>query len=144
MILKDIMSDSVVLVHPDETLQEAAKKMKESDVGALPVYDGTHTVGIITDRDIVIRAVAAKTDLSEAFVKNYMTSEVIACPSGYDIAEAAQIMEHQKIRRLVVVDANYQPVGVVSLKDLAQTRNKDLSCDVLKGVTKDNGLRNVI
>jgi len=137
MVLNDIMTAPIIVVGPSETLANAAKKMRDADVGVLPVYDGERTVGIITDRDIVIRAVAQGADIASQHVSEFMTGDVVACPGGYDIHEAAQIMEHRQIRRLVIVDSEHRPIGVVSLKDLSLTRDTHLQCQVLKEVTKD-------
>jgi len=119
MLLRDVMTINVEVVHPDAPLQEAAEKMKSLDVGPIPVCDGQRLVGMITDRDITIRATAAGLDPRTARVRDVMTPDVVYCFEDQDVSEAARIMQEQQIRRLVVLDQNKDLVGIVSLGDLA-------------------------
>ena len=121
----DIMTRSVATVRSDETIQAAAKRMREMDVGSLPVVDGQAIVGMVTDRDITIRGVAEGMVAQEARVADVMTPEVRICRATDSVAEAmAQMADHQ-IRRLPVLDANDEVVGVVALGDLATRQSAD-------------------
>jgi CBS domain-containing protein len=119
MQIKDIMTRGLEVISADSTVQEAAEKMKNFDIGMLPVMDGDELVGVITDRDIVVRSIAMGQDADATQVHDVMTSSVIHCLEDQTVDEAARIMEEHQIRRLVVFDQNRQPVGVVSMGDLA-------------------------
>jgi CBS domain-containing protein len=119
MHIKDIMSRDVTHTHPGATLQEAAAKMKAIDVGLLPVCDHQRLIGMITDRDITLRATAEGESPVQIRVGDIMTEEVISCFEDQDVAEAARLMEDKQIRRLPVLNRNRRLVGIVSLGDLA-------------------------
>jgi CBS domain-containing protein len=119
MQLKEMMTPHVEVVHPDASLQEAAQKMKGLDVGPLPVCTGDRLEGMLTDRDITVRAVAEGRDPRTTKVHEVMTSEVVYAFEDQDVAEAARLMEQHQIRRVVVLNRNQQLVGMVSLGDLA-------------------------
>jgi CBS domain-containing protein len=119
MQLREIMTPHVEVIHPDATLQEAAEKMQRLDVGPLPVCDGERLVGMLTDRDITVRATAQGRDPKTTRVREVMTGEVLYCFEDQDIREAAEVMEKSQIRRLVVLNRDKQLVGIVSLGDLA-------------------------
>jgi len=119
MQLREIMTHEVEVIHPDATLQEAAQKMKGLDVGPLPVCTGKRLEGMLTDRDITVRAVAEGRDPRTTKVQEVMTSEVVCAFEDQDITEAARLMEECQIRRVVVLNRDKQLVGIVSLGDLA-------------------------
>src|SRR5438093_4669224 len=121
MQLKDVMTRRVEVVHPDDTLATAAEKMKSLDVGPMPVCDGERLVGMLTDRDITVRATAAGRDPKTTRVRDVMTPEVAYCFEDQDTNEAARIMEQRQIRRLVILNRDKRLVGIVSLGDLAVT-----------------------
>jgi len=119
MQLKEMMTPNVEVIQPDATLQEAAQKMKGLDVGPLPVCTGKRLEGMLTDRDITVRAVAEGRDPRTTKVQEVMTSEVVYAFEDQDITEAARLMEECQIRRVVVLNRDKQLVGIVSLGDLA-------------------------
>jgi CBS domain-containing protein len=119
MQVKEIMTHGVEVIHPDATLQEAAQKMKGLDVGPLPVCTGEQLVGMLTDRDITVRATAEGRDPRATKVHEVMTAEVVYAFEDQDIKEVARRMEEHQIRRLVVLNRAKQLVGIVSLGDLA-------------------------
>ena len=138
MKIKDVMTTSVECVRPETTLQEAAAKMKSLNVGSLPVCEGDRPIGIITDRDIVVRAIAEGRDPRTTRVPEAMTAEVVSVPETADVKEAARLMKDRQIRRIVVVDPNKRVVGIVSLGDIAVDAHDDkMSGDVLQKVSKD-------
>ena len=137
MKIKDVMTRAVQTVRPDQTLQEAAAKMKALDVGPIPVTDGDRLVGMITDRDIVVRAVAEGRDSRTTKVREAMTSEVVCCNEDDDVTEAATKMKDRQIRRIVVVDGQQRVAGIVSLGDIAvDTSDEKMSGRVLEEVSK--------
>src|SRR5438105_12478457 len=98
MQVREIMTRNVEVVSPDATVQDAAQKMRELDAGPLPVCDGDHLVGMITDRDIAVRAVADGYDPWTTRVRDVMTPEVISCFEDDDIAKASRLMEDKQVR----------------------------------------------
>jgi CBS domain-containing protein len=118
MQLRDIMTTDVEVIAQDATIGEAAKKMKALDVGALPVCDGERLCGMITDRDIAVRAVAEGRDAHSA-VRDSMTDEVVYCFEDQEYEDAAALMRQHQVRRLPVVNREKRLVGVVSLGDVS-------------------------
>jgi CBS domain-containing protein len=135
--IRDIETHHPEVVFPDTSLMEAAQKMKHLDIGMLPVCEGQYVVGMITDRDITIRATAEGKDPRSSPVREAMTEEVICCYEDQEIQEAARIMEEKQIRRLPVIDRERSLVGVVSLGDLAvRQHNERLAGEVLGRVSE--------
>lgn len=130
------MSSDVKVVPPECTIQEAAAKMKELDVGALPICDGERLLGMITDRDIIVRAVTAGGDVRAESVKRAMTSPIVYCYEDQDLEDAVRIMEVKQIRRLVVLNRAKKLVGIVSLGDIAVRAGNDaLAGEVIEKVS---------
>jgi len=120
MKVREAMTHGAECVRPDTTLDEAAKKMRDLDVGPLPVCgDDGRLAGILTDRDIVVRAVADGRDPGSTRVNEVMTDGVSYCFEDEDVEEAARQMGEKQIRRLVVLNRDKKLVGIVSLGDLA-------------------------
>src|SRR6478672_10273785 len=106
MLLKDVMTRQIAGIRPEATLQDAAAQMKSLDIGALPVCKNDQFIGMLTDRDIAIRAVADGRDPKRTCVSDAMTPQVCYCFDDDDVEEAAKLMEDRQIRRLVVMDHN--------------------------------------
>src|SRR4051812_27254945 len=117
MLVKDIMTHNAEVVGPGDTLEQAARKMELLDVGPLPVCEGNRVVGMLTDRDIAVRAVAAGCDPKATLVCDVMTPEVVACYEDQDVREAADLMKARQVRRLVVLSREGDLVGILSLGD---------------------------
>lgn len=142
MKVKEVMNSTVETIEPDATLRVAAQKMREADVGALPVCEGDKVVGMVTDRDIVVRATADGTEPNRAHVRDVMTPEVVCCTEDQDIKAAAQLMEEKKVRRIAVVDGQQHPVGIVSLGDVAaRSNNTRLAGEILREVSAQPSLQ---
>jgi len=137
MQLKDVMTRDVAVVDPSTTLVAVAAKMNALDVGLLPVCDGDRLVGMVSDRDITVRAIAVGKNPKTTQVREVMTREVVYGFEEQDTLEAGLIMAEQQIRRLVVLDRNKCLVGIVSLGDLAVvTQNDQLSGEILERVSE--------
>src|SRR5262249_46950142 len=137
MKVRDIMTRNVTVVRPDSTLQEAADRMKELNVGPMPVCDGSRLVGMLTDRDIAVRGVAEGHDPWTDKVRDVMTPEVVYCFEDQEVEEAAHVMKEKQVRRLLVLDHGKNLVGIVSLGDLAVSTGDDrLSGDVVERVSE--------
>jgi CBS domain-containing protein len=129
--LRDIMTRQVEVVRPEATIFEASTTMQRLGIGFLPVCDGRRLQGTITDRDIVVRAVADSRDLTSTAVREAMSGEVVYAFDDDTVERAAELMRQHQIRRLPVVDRARNLVGVVSLGDLAV----DTGDDRLSGAT---------
>jgi CBS domain-containing protein/sporulation protein YlmC with PRC-barrel domain len=119
MRLREVMTRQVEVVHPEATLWEAAQKMAMLDVGPLPVCTGDQLVGMLTDRDITVRATAEGRDPKITRVYEVMTPEAVYAFEDQDVSEAARLMEKHQIRRVAILNRDKQLVGIVSLGDLA-------------------------
>lgn len=118
--VSDIMSRDVHSVEPQQSLRQAAHWMKQLDIGVLPVVDGGVLQGIVTDRDITIRGVAAGLEPDAACVADVMSTAPLFCTPDQELQEVMQLMGGQQLRRLPVLDRRLQLVGIVSLADLAR------------------------
>ncbi|HEY7117552.1 MAG TPA: CBS domain-containing protein [Tepidisphaeraceae bacterium] len=139
MKLSDVMTRQVEDVRPGATLQEVAQKMRSMDVGAIPVCENEKLIGMITDRDITVRAVAQGQDPRTACARDAMSAGLVYCYEDEDVEEAARLMEQQQIRRLPVLDRNKRLAGIVSLGDLVtRQQNQRLGGEVLEQVSQPN------
>lgn len=137
MKLSEIMTRDVEIIQPDDTLKVAAQKMRDRDIGFLPVCDGESLMGVLSDRDIAIRALADGMDIAVMLGRDLMTTPAIYAFDDQDVAEAAKIMEENQIRRLVILDRDDKRlVGVISLGDLARKGITDISGRVLQRVSE--------
>lgn len=121
MLIKECMTEHVVLGTPDMTLCEAAKKMRDGDFGILPIQQNDRLVGMLTDRDIVVRALAVGLDPEVTNVKEVMTPNVLYCFEDQSIEEVAENLGRNQIQRLPVLNRQKRLVGILSLGDLAES-----------------------
>ncbi len=134
MKIQELMSTEVASVRPDASLRQAARKMSELGVGTLLVLENDELLGIITDRDISVHAVAMGRDANWTDVKTVMTTDVVTCFNDQEISDAAQVMEEQHIRRLTVLNHDNKLAGLLSVDDLARGSH-DLAGAVLEAAT---------
>jgi CBS-domain-containing membrane protein len=132
--IADIMTRSIATVQRDETLQAAARRMHEMDVGSLPVLDGKAVAGIVTDRDIAVRGVAEGMIPQESLVADVMTEEVRFCRADDSVEQVMEEMGDLQVRRLPVLDANNEIVGIVALADIA-TRQSTHTDETLREIS---------
>ena len=125
MRVSDVMMRGAEVVAPGATLQEAAEKMRALDVGLLPVCDGETLVGMLTDRDITVRATAAGESPRAVTVQEVMTIDVVFCLEDDSVEEAAQLMEEYQVHRLPVLDRDHRLLGIVSHGYLTGRRGDD-------------------
>jgi len=114
-----VMSHRAISVDANDTLVEAAERMRAQVVGVLPVLSHARLAGVVTDRDLAVRAVARGLDPRSARVREVMTADPVTCHPGESVEVAAGLMQHHGIRRLVVIDQSLLPVGILSVDDLA-------------------------
>lgn len=136
MKVRDVMTSQVATANADSTLEEIATMMKSEDTGAIPVVEEDELLGIITDRDIVIRCVAEGRDPSEVIAEDILTDSLEVVDPDTDVVEALDLMGRHQIRRLPVVE-NGELVGMVSIGDLAVKQGDEQETgETLKDVSK--------
>ena len=123
MHIRDVMTPNPTFVSPDDTIQNAARIMRDEDTGVVPVVENGRPVGIVTDRDIVVRAVAQDGQLSRS-IREIVTGNLVSASPDMSTREAAELMSEHQIRRLPVVE-NDHLVGIVSIGDLAVKEGRD-------------------
>jgi len=116
--VREVMTSSVDCVTPDTTVIEVAQLMKKDDVGSIPICTDHQLMGIITDRDIVLKVVAAGKNTNNILAKDIMSTDIISVTTDQDVHEAANLMSKYQIRRLPVLEAG-KLVGIVAIGDLA-------------------------
>ena len=137
MQIREIMTREPVVVGPDMVLKEAAERMRDLDSGVLPVGQQDRVVGMLTDRDITIRATAAGKDPNQTPVEAVMTPDVVYCYEDEDARDAARKMEEHQLRRLIVLNRDERLVGILSLGDLAvHTADDRLAGGVAEAVSE--------
>ena len=132
MIIKDIMTKDMVIARPTHTIEEASSMMARYDIGFLPIVDEQEFIGVITDRDIVIRALADGKKEKE-IVRKYMTDSIIRIPSDSTLENALSTMANEKVKRLLV-EENRKIVGLVSLSDILHVHNNPDALDYVKAI----------
>ena len=125
MKVKDCMCTEVCCVKPETKVSDVAKLMCENHVGSIPICDKNNCIcGIVTDRDIILRTVACEKDLNNTPISEVMSTQVCTCNEIEDVSNAENIMGTNKIRRLPVCDNNNKVIGMLTLGDIAQNRDK--------------------
>ena len=133
-IIRDLMTSNVETVGPDHTAKDAAAFMLSADTGSIPVCDGEKVIGMITDRDIAVRGVAAGKG-PDCSVRDLMTSDVVFARDTDDPHAVAHQMSTSQVRRLPVLDADNKLVGMVSLGDLSREADQVVASEALEGVS---------
>lgn len=137
--IKEIMNTHAEYMSPNATLKDVAGRMKKLDTGAIPISDdkGEKLIGMVTDRDIVLKAVAWGLDLNTTKAKDVVTSPIIYCFEDQDVSEAAKIMKEKHVRRLVVLNRQKRLVGLISLSDIAlKSKDEHLTYDIMSKVSR--------
>lgn len=131
MKVSNVMTKKVDMIGPDTTLAEVARRMRDDDVGSLPIADEDRLVGMITDRDIVIRALAAGKSPDQATAREAMSDRVLYCFEDQELDEIAHNMANNQVRRLPVLNRDKRLVGIVSLGDLGASGAKGVAGEAL-------------
>jgi CBS domain-containing protein len=139
MKIRDAMTRDVSMVRPDQTIRDAAHMMAELDIGALPVEENDRLVGMITDRDIAVRAIAEGKG-SDTRIRDVMTKEIKYCYEDQDIEEVTRNMGDLRLRRLPVMNRDKRLVGILALGDLAREGStQDDASEALSGISRPGG-----
>ncbi|HVU35905.1 MAG TPA: CBS domain-containing protein [Opitutaceae bacterium] len=136
MKISEIMTPAVQCVRPDDNLVEAAGLMRELDVGVVPVCEHQVLIGILTDRDIAIRAVAGGLDPNQTQVRDVMSPHVVFVYDDEPLDAAVRLMEEHRIRRAPVMTREKRLTGIVSLADIAVDADARMSAEALREVSR--------
>jgi CBS domain-containing protein len=136
MKVRDAMAQTISTARPDDTLQHVAQLMKEEDAGFIPIVEGDRLLGVVTDRDIVVRCVAEGHDVRSERADHCMTPSPVTISADADLTEAARLMDENQVRRLPVVEGD-RLVGILSHGNLVQATGSDGAADrATLGVTR--------
>ena len=134
MQVSEIMHQGLQTIKSTDTIRDAAKLMKDFDIGSIPVYEESKPVGFITDRDIVVGCVASGAS-ADSPVAEAMNPEFVCVKEEEDIREAAKLMKDRQLSRIVVVDQKEQPVGMVTLQDISNNlRDESVKGEILSKI----------
>lgn len=142
MDVRELMTADPACCTPDSSLADVARLMKDCDCGEIPVVEnkeGRKPVGVITDRDIVIRSLGAGKDPGSLKVKDCMTAPAITVTPEMSLVECCDLMEREQIRRVPVVDDAGKVIGIVALADVAQHAGRRTAAELVKEVSQPNG-----
>jgi CBS domain-containing protein len=135
MKVKDVMHRGVTWVEPTTPIREIARRMRDDDIGSVPIGENDRLVGIVTDRDIICRGVANGADSNALTARDVMSKPIIYCRADDDLELAIRIMEKNKIRRLPVIDKNKRLVGILALGDISEIVGQDAAGEVMRSVS---------
>lgn len=138
MRVAEVMTRDVRLANPDQSIQDAARTMAELDAGALPVGESDRLVGMITDRDIAVRAVAEGKG-PDTRVRDVMTPDIKYCFEDEDVDEVAENMAEIQVRRLPVVNRDKRLVGIIALGDIAAMEGPGAAGAAVEGISRPGG-----
>jgi CBS domain-containing protein len=135
MNVREMMHKGVEWVSPDTPVTVLAQKMLRHDIGAIPVGENDRLIGMVTDRDIALRGVAASKDITKLTAIDVMTKGMIWCRDSGEVNDAARIMENRKVRRLPVIDENRRMIGMLSIGDVSHASSRAIVGKVMKAVS---------
>jgi CBS domain-containing protein len=135
MKVKEAMHPGASWIDPDAPLTDLAERMRKEDIGAIPVGENDRLIGMVTDRDIVVRGMIGKDDPLQLTARDVMSNPIIFCHANEDIEDAVRIMERKQVRRLPVIDEHRRMVGMLSLGDVAARAPASLASETLRAVS---------
>ncbi|WP_332692921.1 CBS domain-containing protein [Devosia sp.] len=135
MQVREAMHTGVTWVGPHTSINELARKMRDEDIGAIPIGENDRLIGMVTDRDIALRGLADGRDTQALTARDVMTSPIIYCRTDEEIGDAVRIMEDKAIRRLPVINEQKRLVGMLALGDIADCAPRDMSAEVMQAVS---------
>ncbi len=137
MLVKEIMTKGIETIGWDEMVCQAAKKMRSLGVGSLPVEQDNQIVGIVSKKDIVYRCIAEDCDAESMMVSEIMTTDLATCWEDESIEDAARVLEQKQLHRLLVMSDENEPVGVISLSDMAvKAHDEHLAWEILERISE--------
>ena len=137
MLVKDVMTERVIRVAPDSNLREVAKFMLDGDVGSIPVVEDDKLIGMVTDRDIVIRGLSGTLEVQTLTAQDVMSESIKYCYEDQPLQDVLNDMAREQIRRLPVVSREKRLVGIVSLGDIAKSSSPSQAGEALGEIAKE-------
>lgn len=134
MKVRDIMHKGAAWVKPSIPVSKLARKMRQEDIGALPVGEDDRLIGMVTDRDICCRGVGNNRDIVLLTARDVMSKPILYCETDQDVRVAVRTMCKAKVRRLPVIDENRRMVGMLGLGDIAAKASREISATALKAL----------
>ncbi len=134
MKIQQAMHAGAQWVEPGTPLTTLARLMREHNIGAIPIGEDDRLVGMVTDRDIVCRGLAAGLDLNHATARDVMSKGIYYCRDSQEVADAARTMEQNKVRRLPVINQSKRLVGMLSIGDISRTNERALCGEIVQAV----------
>lgn len=135
MKVKEVMHPGASWIDPDAPLPDIAARMGKDDIGALPVGENDKLIGMVTDRDLVVRGIGGHDDPLQLTARDVMSEPIIYCTANEELDDAVRIMERKQIRRLPVIDEHHRMVGMLSLGDVAAKAPASLAAETLRAVS---------
>jgi CBS domain-containing protein len=139
MKVKKAMHKGVQWANPGTSVIKLAKLMREHDIGAIPIGENDRLIGMVTDRDIVCRCIAAGLDPDTATARDVMTEGIVFCLDKQELDDATRVMERKKVRRLPVIDGKRRMIGMLSLGDVYHAAPRAISKEAMQGVSAHHG-----
>ena len=133
--IRDVMTSNPAAAEPSTTVLDAAKVMAAEDVGPVPIVEGERLVGVVTDRDLVVRVLAEGRDPSSTTIGEIASSDLVTVQPDSDLSEAVQLMSRHQIRRLMVVE-NGRLVGIVAQADVARAAEEEQTGEVVQDISR--------
>ena len=133
--IRDVMTDNPTTCEPTATVADAAKVMAREDVGPVPIVEGGRLVGLVTDRDIIVRVVAEGRDVTSTTVKDISSKDLITVTPDEELDRALQLMAQHQVRRIPVVEGD-RVVGIVSQADVARAADEEKTGEVVQQISK--------
>jgi len=135
MKVSEAMHEGVEWVGPETPVSELARKMRDEDIGAIPIGDNDRLIGMVTDRDIVIRALPDGRDIASMTAREVMTEGIVYCRANEELGDALRIMEDKKIRRLPVINEDKRMIGMLSMGDVSSAASHELAGELASAVS---------
>jgi CBS domain-containing protein len=135
MKVKDVMHQGAEWVSPETAVSDVAQRMRDLDIGAIPVGENDRLVGMVTDRDITCRGVANGTDVARLTARDVMSKGIFYCNDSEELEDALRIMEQKQVRRLPVINDKKRMVGMLSIGDVGDAASHELTGEVVAAVS---------
>lgn len=135
MKVKNAMHKKAEWVSPETPIAQVAKKMKDLDIGSLPVGENDRLIGMITDRDIACRSFSDGRDAARLTARDVMSKGIVYCTDSEELEDAVRLMEEKKIRRLPVINEKKRMVGMLTLGDVSHAASREMSGEVIAAVS---------
>lgn len=139
MKVSEAMHAGAIWISPNTTLSDIAARMRKDDIGAVPVGENDRLVGMVTDRDLVLRGFDGGANPAQRTARDVMTKPIVYCTANEELEDAVRIMERKQIRRLPVIDSNRRMVGMLSMGDVAAKAPASLAAETVRAVTAHHG-----